>query len=158
MKSIDDSTGGEQSMNEKMTVRPKWYLSGHTMKWILANVLTFGMVTMFTLGASLIPIILAFVRRGRTEYTLSGGRLHIKKVRGLLGKEQTKQIPVRDITDISTSASFFERKGGVGTVSFAEGDGAYSTITLSGIPRHKELAEEIGRRQNEQAKQTLYQT
>lgn len=143
--------------NNSMKIRPKWYLSGHTMGWILLNVLSFGLVPFLTFGASLIPIVLAYIRRDRTKYTLAGGRFHIVKLHGFLGKEKTKQIPVRDITDISTSATFMERQFDVGTVTFRESDGAYSEVKVSGIPRHKALAEEIGKQQNMEAKSTRYQ-
>lgn len=138
---------------ESIEVQPTWYLKGHTLGWIIGSVILMPTLIGFI---TIIKPILTYMRRNRTRYALNEGRLHMVEVEGIFPKEQTKQIPVRDINDISTSAGYIERKIGVGTITFSEGDGAYSEIKLSGIPRHKELAEEIGRQQNRQAKETRY--
>lgn len=147
----------EDKDRETIDVQPKWFLSGHTMKWIILNIISFGMLPLFTFGLSLVPIILAFVHRNKTRYTLADGRLHLVRPAGILGGEETSQIPVRDISDIKTTESFLEQRFNVGSVSFRESDGAYSKQTLKAIPRHKQLSEEIGRRQREEAKATRYE-
>lgn len=155
MEPIDEPSG-QQNRTDKIEVSPKWYLSGHTMTWILFNAFL-GWIVVWGFGLTLIPIVLAFHHRNRTRYTLTGGRLHVVEGGGILSSEETKQIPVRDITDLSTSASFMERKFGVGTVKFTEGDGAYSKVKLESIPGHKNFSAEIGKRQNQEAKTTRYQ-
>jgi hypothetical protein len=148
----DDSSIESRRETDGLTVAPKWWMGGHTLIHICLSIITMGLWLFVW-----VPLLaIKFTKRGKVRYTLDGDRLRLIDDGSVISSSSTQQIPVRDITDIQTSASVVEGWFNVGTVEFRERDGTGSSVSLDGIPRHEQFAREIGKLQDQTAKETRY--
>ena len=139
-------------------VRPAWY-GKMTLKrlawWIIATVCTAG----FALLYFWYPAVKMWRSSKKIRYVITSERIVEKDVGGMFGTEHTSEIPIRDITDVETRATWFEQRAHVGTVSFKEHDGASSTVSLTSVRDYEEIASTISgyqRREKEKYRQPHY--
>lgn len=135
--------------------RPAWYGKMTLMRlawWIIATTVTAG----FALLYFWYPALKMWRSSKKIRYVITSERIVEKDEGGLLGTERTEEYPVRDISDIQTTATWFEQRAGVGTVSFQEHDGASSRVTLTAIPEYDEVASTIGAYQRRESKQSRH--
>lgn len=124
-------------------LRPAWYGD-----MSLGKALLYGAATLFTMGFALLvlwyPLLKMYRKSSKIRYVITSERIIIKDKGGMLGTAKTEEYPIRDVTDIQTRATWFERKNNLGTVTFREHDGAGSKIELTSVQDYEEIASTIG--------------
>ena len=136
-------------------VSPSWYGKMSLKRlgwWIIATALTAGLALLYFWY----PALKMYRASKKIRYVITSERVIVKDAGGLLGTEHTEEYPVRDISDIQTTATWFEQRAGVGTVSFREHDGASSSVELTSIPNYSEVGSTLGGYQRREAKRSRH--
>lgn len=132
-------------------LRPAWYGDISLGKAVL-----YLSVTLITVGLALLvlwyPLLKMYRKNKKIRYVVTSERIIIKDEGGLLGTAKTEEYPIRDVTDVQTTATWFEQRAGVGTVRFREHDGAGSTVELTSVSDYEEVASAIGAYQRRESK------
>jgi uncharacterized membrane protein YdbT with pleckstrin-like domain len=101
----------------------------------------------FAGGAALV-ILVGFVRRIATVYTITNQRLRIK--RGILAK-RIQQTRIDRVQNVNTDQSVLERVLRVGTVDFDTAGTDDSDFTFAGVSSPSRVVEAVDRAQHEGA-------
>lgn len=132
-------------------LRPAWYGDMSLGKAVL-----YLSVTAVTAGLALIvlwyPLLKMYRKNKKIRYIVTSERIIVKDEGGLLGTARTEEYPIRDVTDVQTTATWFEQRAGVGTVRFREHDGASSAVELTSVSDYEEIASAIGAYQRRESK------
>jgi hypothetical protein len=116
--------------------------------WIVATILTVG----FALLYFWYPALKMYRSSERIRYVITSERIGVKDAGGMFGSASTEEYPLRDLADVRTTATWFEQRTGVGTVTFSEYDNVQSEVSLTSIPNHEEVTSTIGGYQRREAK------
>ena len=97
-------------------------------------------------AAFVIVLLVGFLRRIGTTYTITNRRLHIK--RGILAR-RTQEANLQRVQNVNTSQSVLQRVLQVGTVDFdTAGSGDYD-FTFSGVSQPEKVVRAVDRAQHE---------
>jgi uncharacterized membrane protein YdbT with pleckstrin-like domain len=146
---------GEQIVFEG---RPVWrstlsfYISGLLGAVIVGVILAIAVSTAVGVLAWLVLFVLVvlvgFVRRISTSYTITNQRLRIQ--RGLLSKH-VQQTRIERVQNVNTTQSFFERVLRVGTVDFDTAGTDDSDFVFVGVGDPSRVVQAVDRAQREAA-------
>lgn len=100
------------------------------------------------LGVMAVILIIGYVRRLSTRYTMTNERLHIQ--RGLLSRK-SQQTNLARVQNVNTSQSLIERLLRVGTVDFDTAGTDDSDFTFAGVASPAEVVQAVDRAQREAA-------
>jgi hypothetical protein len=136
-------------------LRPAWY-----GKMSLKRLTVWVIITIFTGGLALLyywyPIMKMRRSSKKIRYVITSERIIVKDEGGMFGTASTEEYPLRDLSDIQTTATWFEQRAGVGTVKFREYDGATSDVALTSVRDHEEVASTIGGYQRRESKRSRH--
>jgi uncharacterized membrane protein YdbT with pleckstrin-like domain len=143
---------GEQIIFEG---RPSWrsilgfHLSGVLVAVAVAVIVKFAADSTATgvlvfVAILALTILVGFLRRIGTSYTITSERLHIK--RGLLSRS-VQQTKLERVQNVNTDQSFFERVLRIGTVDFDTAGTDDSDFTFSGVANPEEVVSAVDRAQ-----------
>jgi uncharacterized membrane protein YdbT with pleckstrin-like domain len=110
----------------------------------LADKKSTGVVVYIVLMA--IVLIIGWVRRISTHYTITNERLHIQ--RGLLSRK-SQQTNLERVQNVNTSQSLGERLLRVGTVDFDTAGTDDADFTFAGVANPAEVVQAVDRAQRE---------
>ena len=136
-------------------LRPAWYgkmTLGRLAVWVTVTLLTFGIALLYYWY----PIMKMRRTSRKIRYVITSERIIVKDEGGMFGTASTEEYPLRDLSDIQTTATWFEQRAGVGTVGFREYDGASSDVKLTSVRDHEEVASTIGAYQRREAKRSRH--
>jgi uncharacterized membrane protein YdbT with pleckstrin-like domain len=146
---------GEQIVFEG---RPVWrstlsfYISGLLGAVIVGVILAIAVSTAVGVLAWLVlfalVVLVGFVRRISTSYTITNQRLRIQ--RGLLSKH-VQQTRIERVQNVNTTQSFFERVLRVGTVDFDTAGTDDSDFVFVGVGDPSRVVQAVDRAQREAA-------
>lgn len=138
--------------------RPSWrsIVSFYAAGLLAAAVLGFLGKLIDTTGTGVIvfvvvlslAVLVGFLRRVGTSYTITSERLQIK--RGLLSR-RVQQTSLQRVQNVNTSQSFFERILQVGTVDFDTAGTDDSDFTFIGVAQPEQVVAAVDRAQREAA-------
>jgi uncharacterized membrane protein YdbT with pleckstrin-like domain len=146
---------GEQIVFEG---RPVWrstvsfYLTGLVAAIVIGIIL--GLVASSVLGVVVwlvlfaLVVLVGFVRRFWTRYTITNQRLRIQ--RGILSK-QVQQTRIERVQNVNTHQSVFDRMLRVGTVDFDTAGTEDSDFTFVGVGSPHDVVDAVDRAQREAA-------
>lgn len=136
-------------------LRPAWY-----GKMTLTRLAIWVTITVLTVGFALLyywyPIMKMRRASKKIRYVITSERIIVKDEGGMFGTASTEEYPLRDLSDIQTTATWFEQRAGVGTVKFREYDGAASDVALTSVRDHEEVASTIGAYQRRESKRSRH--
>lgn len=136
-------------------LRPAWY-----GKMTLKRLAVWATVTILTVGFALLyywyPIMKMRRSSKKIRYVITSERIIVKDEGGMFGTASTEEYPLRDLSDIQTTATWFEQHAGVGTVKFREYDGATSDVALTSVRNYEEVASTIGAYQRRESKRSRH--
>lgn len=89
-------------------------------------------------------VLVGFLKRIGTNYTITSERLHIR--RGLLSRS-VQQTKLERVQNVNTDQSFFERILQIGTVDFDTAGTDDSDFTFSGVANPDEVVAAVDRAQ-----------
>jgi uncharacterized membrane protein YdbT with pleckstrin-like domain len=98
------------------------------------------------LGLFALDVLVGFIRRTSTRYTITNQRLRIQ--RGLLSKH-VQQTRIERVQNVNTSQTFVSRVLRVGTVDFDTAGTDDSDFTFVGVGSPHEVVEAVDRAQRE---------
>ena len=136
--------------------RPIWrsiisfYISGFIGAVVIGVVValiastTIGVIVFLVLFA--LDVLVGFVRRVSTRYTITTQRLRIE--RGLLSKH-VQQTRIERVQNVNTNQTFVSRILRVGTVDFDTAGTDDSDFTFTGVGNPHEVVEAVDRAQRE---------
>jgi uncharacterized membrane protein YdbT with pleckstrin-like domain len=132
---------------------PSWrsilafYLKGlliATLIALIAKLVGQGFATVFVIllvGLGL-TLVIGFVRRMATIYTITNRRLNIK--RGIIARD-IQETRLERVQNVSYSQSAFERMLNVGAVDFDTASDAENTFVFSGVADPQEVVTQVDR-------------
>ena len=110
----------------------------------LADKTSTGVIVYLILMAGV--LIVGYVRRLSTRYTITNERLHIQ--RGLLSRK-SQQTNLERVQNVNTTQSFIERMLRVGTVDFDTAGTDDSDFTFAGVASPAEVVRAVDHAQRE---------
>ncbi len=148
-----DLEPGEQIIFEG---HPSWrsilgfYLKGLVLVAIVVVVLVLldetGIAAAAGAGIFVLLLIIGYVKRLFTTYTISNHRLHIR--RGIVSRSE-QQTQINRVQNVNTSQSVLERLMQVGTVDFDTAAGDDYQFAFAGVADPGEVVESVHRAQRE---------
>jgi uncharacterized membrane protein YdbT with pleckstrin-like domain len=105
-----------------------------------------ALVTAVAVGVLLAVLIVGYVRRVFTTYTITNHRLHIR--RGIVARKE-QQTQVSRVQNVNTSQSVLERFLQVGTVDFDTAAGDDYEFAFRGVADPGDVVEAVHRAQRE---------
>lgn len=132
---------------------PSWrsilafYLKGLLIAIVVAlaaKLLGQGFVSIFILLLVVLglTVVIGFVRRMATVYTITDRRLNIK--RGIIARE-IQETRLERVQNVNYSQNAFERMLNVGSVDFDTASDAENTFVFSGVADPQEVVTEVDR-------------
>ncbi len=97
-------------------------------------------------AALLIVVLVGYVQRLFTTYTISNHRLHIR--RGIVSREE-QQTSITRVQNVNTDQSVLQRLLQIGTVDFDTAAGGDYDFKFSGVADPREVVEAVHRAQRE---------
>ena len=98
-------------------------------------------------GVLVVVLVVGYVLRLATTYTISNHRLHIK--RGIIAREE-QQTQISRVQNVNTDQSVLERLLQIGTVDFDTAAGGDYDFKFAGVADPREVVEAVHRAQREQ--------
>jgi uncharacterized membrane protein YdbT with pleckstrin-like domain len=98
------------------------------------------------IGALLILLLVGYVKRLFTTYTISNNRLHIR--RGIISREE-QQTQISRVQNVNTDQSVLQRLLQIGTVDFDTAAGGDYDFKFAGVADPREVVEAVHRAQRE---------
>lgn len=97
-------------------------------------------------GIFVLLLVIGYVKRLATTYTISNHRLHIR--RGIVARKE-QQAQINKVQNVNTSQSVLERLLQVGTVDFDTAAGDDYQFAFAGVADPGEVVESVHRAQRE---------
>ena len=105
-----------------------------------------GLTVGVAIAALVILLVLGYVKRLFTTYTISNHRLHIR--RGIVSRRE-QQTQINRVQNVNTDQSVLERLMQVGTVDFDTAAGDDYQFAFAGVADPAEVVEAVHRAQRE---------
>lgn len=113
--------------------------------YLIDDEINWAIVAIVLIGTMLIVMLVGYVKRMGTEYTITNRRLHIR--RGILNRT-TEETRIERIQNANTSQSFLERMLKVGTVDFdVASDERAGLFKFSGVEDPQGVVSAVNRAQ-----------
>jgi uncharacterized membrane protein YdbT with pleckstrin-like domain len=104
-----------------------------------------GLVAAVVVGGAVLVVLIGFIRRIATVYTITNQRLRIK--RGILAK-RVQQTRIDRVQNVNTEQSVIDRLLRVGTVDFDTAGTDDSDFTFAGVSSPARVVEAVDRAQH----------
>jgi uncharacterized membrane protein YdbT with pleckstrin-like domain len=111
----------------------------------------FGWVFAAVVGVFAVVLVVGWIRRLMTTYTISTRRLHIR--RGLVSR-RNQETRLDRVQNVNTSQSVLERLLRVGTVDFDTAGGGDYDFKFAGVAKPNEIVHAIDQAQEQAARTT----
>jgi uncharacterized membrane protein YdbT with pleckstrin-like domain len=111
----------------------------------LSDEVKWGLVAAVVVGGAALVILIGFLRRIATVYTITNQRLRIK--RGILSK-RIQQTRIDRVQNVNTDQSLLDRLLRVGTVDFDTAGTDDSDFTFAGVSSPSRVVEAVDRAQH----------
>ena len=111
----------------------------------ISDEIKWGLVAAVIVGGAVLVVVIGFVRRIATVYTITNQRLRIK--RGILSK-RVQQTRIDRVQNVNTEQSVMDRLVRVGTVDFDTAGTDDSDFTFTGVSSPARVVEAVDRAQH----------
>ena len=111
----------------------------------ISDEVKWGLVAAVVVGGGALLILVGFIRRVATVYTITNQRLRIK--RGILAK-RIQQTRIDRVQNVNTEQSVIDRLLRVGTVDFDTAGTDDSDFTFAGVSSPSRVVEAVDRAQH----------
>lgn len=105
-----------------------------------------GVPTAVGVGVFVVVLVVGWVKRIFTTYTITNVRLHIR--RGIIAREE-QHTQITRVQNVNTDQSVLERVLQIGTVDFDTAAGGDFDFTFKGVDDPREVVEAVHRAQRE---------
>ena len=115
---------------------------------VIADELDLGIVVLAALLAFALVLVVGFVKRVATTYTITNQRLHIR--RGIVARK-IQQTRIERVQNVNINQSVLERVLSVGKVDFDTAGTDDSDFTFAGVSRPESVMQAVEQAQHEAA-------
>ena len=139
---------GHPSWRSAMAFYLKGMLATAAVVVIAALVADTGTAVVIAIGLIAIVLVVGFVRRVATTYTITNHRLHIQ--RGIIAR-RTQEARLERVQNVNTDQGVIERILQVGTVDFDTAGTTDSDFAFRGVSQPEKVVRAVDRAQREHA-------